>query len=223
MNRPEKERRRPKFLCIIGCEGKNQERLYFNRVQEIVNGIGKRSYDLQFDYAEPFGGDPKCVVERTVLKSIGKINKAAVFDYDGKRTKYEEAIDLAVEKDIVLGYTNYCFDLWLLLHKEDYFEEVSGQDDYAEELRSVYGLDREANVKKKRQVDKILEQISMEDIEAAISRAETIASDNLQRTANKTPHGRDYYDNPDTQVHSLLKWLFGQVGVGDDLDEQEED
>lgn len=223
MNRPEKEIRRPKFLCIIGCEGKNQERLYFNKVQEIVNSIGRRSYDLQFDYAEPFGGDPKCVVERTILKSIGKVNKAAVFDYDGKKKKYEEAIDLATDGGIILGYTNYCFDLWLLLHKEDYFNVVSSQDDYAQELRSVYGLDKEANIKKARQMERILKQISVTDIKAAILRAERMASDNLQKAVNKTSQGRDYYDNPDTQVHNLLKWLFVQVGVGDDLEEQEDD
>lgn len=63
----------------------------------------------------------------------------------------------------------------------------------------------------------------MTDIKAAILRAERMASDNLQKAVNKTSQGRDYYDNPDTQVHNLLKWLFVQVGVGDDLEEQEDD
>ena len=64
------------------------------------------------------------MVERTIQKSIGKENKVSVFDYDGKKDKYEEAIDLAIENKIELGYTNYCFDLWLILHKEDYFDIV---------------------------------------------------------------------------------------------------
>ena len=32
-------------------------------------------HDLVFDYAEPYGGNPKCVVERTIQKSIGKETK----------------------------------------------------------------------------------------------------------------------------------------------------
>lgn len=109
MNRPKNNKiRRPQFLCIVGCEGKNQERIYFDKVAELVNCVEERTHDLVFDYAEPYGGNPKCVVERTIQKSIGKENKVSVFDYDGKKDKYEEAIDLAIENKIELGYTNYC-------------------------------------------------------------------------------------------------------------------
>ena len=67
----------------------------------------ERTHDLVFDYAEPYGGNPKCVVERTIQKSIGKENKVSVFDYDGKKDKYEEAIDLAIENKI--DYFRYPF------------------------------------------------------------------------------------------------------------------
>ena len=43
------------------------------------------------------------MVERTIQKSISKENKVSVFDYDGKKDKYEEAIDLAIENKIELG------------------------------------------------------------------------------------------------------------------------
>ncbi len=73
----------------------------------------------------------------------------AVFDYDGKQKEYEEALELAEENKIELGNTNYCFDLWLILHKEDYFHPVSHQDDYANDLRRVFGLSADAISKKK--------------------------------------------------------------------------
>ncbi len=212
MNRPQRRPKRPKFLCILGCEGENQERLYFNKVQELVNNIEERTHDLMFDYAEPFGGDPKCVVERTITKSIGKTNRASIFDYDGKRKKFEEAIDLAKEHQIVLGYTNYCFDLWLILHKKYYSQEVTSQDGYTQELRRVYGLRKGANIKKREQVEKIIAQINLEDIRTAMSNAERITSD-VKRTFNKTPQGNDYYDNPDTQLHIMLRTILKKVGV----------
>lgn len=200
-------------MYIIGCEGANQEKLYFEKIQEIVNSIEERTYDLLFDFAEPFGGDPKCVVERAVKKSIGKMNKAAVFDYDGKKEKYEEAIDLAMDKQITLGYTNYCFDLWLILHKEDYICSVNSSDGYIEELRRVYGLKDNANVKKRDQVKAILEKINLEDIKAAIRRAEMIVASNLEKEANKTMKEYEYYDNPDTQMHEMLKSVFSKTGI----------
>ncbi|MCI8373983.1 MAG: RloB domain-containing protein [Lachnospiraceae bacterium] len=213
MNRTQKGPKRPQLLCVLGCEGENQERLYFQKIQELVNKTEKRTHDLSFLYAEPFGGDPKCVVERTITRSIGKTNKASVFDYDGKTSKYEEAIDLAMEHRIVLGYTNYCFDLWLLLHKENYIQAVSNQDGYANELRKAYGLKKGVNIKKKEQVEKIMEQINMEDVITAIARAESIAFHNLKKASHKTPQGYMYYDNPDTQIHNMLKLLFHKVGV----------
>lgn len=213
MNRPEAKIRRPQLLCIIGCEGINQEKLYFAKVQDLINSIEPRTHDLLFDFAEPFGGDPKCVVQRVVTKSIGKQNKGAVFDYDGKQAKYEEAIDLAMENQITLGYTNYCFDLWLILHKEDYFSSVNSQDDYVGKLRQVYGLRRDANIKKKEQVELILKQIDIEDIKAAIVRADFIASSNLKKEANKTSQKHEYYDNPDTKIHNMLRSIFHKVGV----------
>ena len=169
LNRPKNNKiRRPQFLCIVGCEGKNQERIYFDKVAELVNCVEERTHDLVFDYAEPYGGNPKCVVERTIQKSIGKENKVSVFDYDGKKDKYEEAIDLAIENKIELGYTNYCFDLWLILHKEDYFDIVQNQDAYADKLRQVFGLAADANIKKEKRVTEIVNQIGLSDIKNAI-------------------------------------------------------
>lgn len=219
MNRPQSKARRTQFLCIVGCEGINQERVYFDRVAKLINSIEKRTHDLIFDYAEPYGGDPKCVVERTIQKSIGKENKVSVFDYDGKKTKYEEAIDLAKENKIELGYSNYCFDLWLILHKEEYTDVVENQDGYADKIRQVYGLDANANIKKEKRVKEIVEQLNLRDIKNAILRAEKIVSNNHSRNANTTPNGNVYYDNPDTQMHTLLQFLIGKVGVS--LDEFE--
>ncbi len=120
---------------------------------------------------------------------------------------------MAKENQITLGYTNYCFDLWLILHKEDYFSSVNSQDDYVGKLRQVYGLRRDANIKKKEQVELILKQIDIEDIKAAIVRADIIASSNLKKEANKTSQKHEYYDNPDTKIHNMLKSIFHKVGV----------
>ena len=213
MNRPQSKARKPQFLCIVGCEGKNQERLYFDRIAQLINNVEERTQDLVFDYAEPYGGNPKCVVERTIEKSIGKENKMSVFDYDGKETKYEQAIDLANENHIVLGYSNYCFDLWLVLHKKEYDGTVQNQDGYADVLRSVYGLEPDANIKKEKRVRQIVDQIDLQDVKLAIHRAESIADNNKNKNGNVTAGGHRYFDNPDTQMHTLLQFLMKEVGV----------
>lgn len=70
-----------------------------------------------------------------------------------------------------------------------------------------------ANIKKKEQVELILNQIDIEDIKTAIARAELITSNNLAKEVNKTPQEHEYFDNPDTQMHNMLKSIFQKVGV----------
>ena len=157
MNRPKNNKiRRPQFLCIVVCEGKNQERIYFDKVAELVNCVEERTHDLVFDYAEPYGGNPKCVVERTI------------------------------------------------------------QDAYADKLRQVFGLAADANIKKEKRVTEIVNQIGLSDIKNAIQRGKKISEDNQGKEANKTPKENRYYDNPDTQMHVLLQFLFAKVGINID-------
>ena len=84
--------------------------------------------------------------------------------------RYEEAIDLAIENKIELGYTNYCFDLWLILHKEDYFDIVQNQDAYADKLRQVFWVSSRCKHKKRKRVTEIVNQIGLSDIKNAIQR-----------------------------------------------------
>lgn len=77
---------------------------------------------------------------------------------------YEKAIEHANENRIELGYTNYCLDLWLILHKKDFFDIVGYQDDYAVEMKGAFQLSATANIKKSSVVEKIMEQIILENI-----------------------------------------------------------
>ena len=43
-----------------------------------------------------------------------------------------------------------------------------------------------------------------------------ISEDNQGKEANKTPKENRYYDNPDTQMHVLLQFLFAKVGINID-------
>lgn len=212
MERPLTEKRKPELLYIVGCEGINQEQKYFKNLENLINSISSRKCNIHFDIAPPFGGNPLCIVERTINRSIGKTNKISVFDYDGQTTKYEEALELAQENKIQVGYTNYCFDLWLILHKEDFFEPVSHQDNYATHVRRIFGLDVGADIKKAPNVDNIMTQIGLYDIYSAIKRAEYIENINLGKTPHTTPNQHvKYYDNPDTQMHSVIKRIFNKA------------
>lgn len=214
MERPTVKLRKQELLYIIAVEGKNQEKLYFERVENLINEVEKRKYDIKFDFVEPFGGDPKCIVERAINKSIGKSNKAAVFDYDGKTSKYEEAIDLGIENNIDLGYSNYSFDLWLIWHKVDFNKCVISQNEYESKVKSVFGLSPGKNIKKEKIVININSQIALKDIFNAIDRADKNQEYNKNNnTAIITAKGNKYYSNPDTRIHEILKEILEKTCI----------
>ena len=73
-----------------------------------------------------------------------------------------------------------------------------------------------ANIKKEKRVTEIVNQIGLSDIKNAIQRGKKISEDNQGKEANKTPKENRYYDNPDTQMHVLLQFLFAKVGINID-------
>ena len=78
-------------------------------------------------------------------------------------------------------------------------------------------MENNANVKKRDQVKAILDKIDLEDIKAAVRRAEVITASNLEKESNKTPQSYEYYDNPDTQMHEMLKDVFSKIGIEKNL------
>lgn len=209
-----KKTRRPELLYIMGVEGANQEKKYFESLKVLINEVEERKYNIDFRFVEPFGGNPKCVAERVINTSVGKENKIAVFDYDGMKEKFEEALDLCDEKSVDIGYTNYCFDLWLVWHKEDLFSVVPNQHAYGADVKRLFGIGSNEDFKKRAVVERINSQIRLDDIKAAITRAESVCIDSRPDVNKETsPNGHNYYNNPDTSMHVVLKEIFSKVGI----------
>ena len=77
-------------------------------------------------------------------------------------------------RHIYQAYSNVNFDLWLILHEQDYNKRVSKNDAYINDVRRVYGLKRADDIKSEDVINKILGQITLKDVKEAIKRAENI-------------------------------------------------
>lgn len=127
--RHSKKFREPKRRFILLCEGKNTEPEYFKALKrirastliriEIVPGVG-----VPMTIAE-------MAVERAKLEGIGKkvgrkknsFEKKdeiwAIFDRD-EHPQFEDAVNKCEKNGIEVGRSNPCFELWLILHEQDY-------------------------------------------------------------------------------------------------------
>ncbi len=103
------------------------------------------------------------------------------------------------------------FDLWLILHKEDYNKSVSRNDAYVADVRRIYGLGSTENIKRESAIKKILEQITLVDVKSAIKRADNIRKGKID--ADKMFIGSTvYYSNPDFSIHEFLKAVLTDCG-----------
>jgi hypothetical protein len=103
------------------------------------------------------------------------------------------------------------FDLWLILHKEDYNKSVSRNDAYISDVRRIFGLDQTDNIKNEEVINKILSQITLDDVKSATQRAETIRKSKVKADSAKIG-STTIYSNPDFSIHEFLKAVLEDSG-----------
>ena len=119
----------PKRRFIVFCEGKKTEPAYFGAI--------KRAYKDTLVEVEtnPAAGVPYTIAENAVelARSLGLGPRSrrkkdsfeendqvwAVFDRD-EHPRFDEAVALCERHGVHVGRSNPCFELWLILHEQDY-------------------------------------------------------------------------------------------------------
>lgn len=115
------KKRTPLLSVFIACEGSNTERLYFEKLNEIMEDEDNYPYTITVYPDKEVDENPK-------TDAIGLVNVAierkkdfnelwVVFDKDGY-TKHKEAFELAKEHNINVAFSSISFESWVLLHFE---------------------------------------------------------------------------------------------------------
>jgi len=201
---------RKRYHCI--CEGQ-QEEMYLAHVGRLLTDR------------------PRCVVTFTTERGspasleraarYGEYDVVALFDHDGNHARFEENVKVCEELDrkggkgrnrqrVFHAYSNMNFDLWLVLHKIEFTRPVHSNDAYVPVVRGVFGLEPEANIKSRHHMEKILAQISLDDVRAAITRADNIRARKLQDDGRKIGSW-PCFPNPDLSIHDFLKTVLRET------------
>ena len=128
----------------ISVEGINCEKMYFEHLAKLINRSDRNTYNLKVDpkkmspleYAKRNAHKP--MEKRKDNKRIPFIHVQDIEDYydDFQRTKFYGMIDemRTAEKNFgivyELGYSNYTFELWMLLHVADMTHAVQDRHSY---------------------------------------------------------------------------------------------
>jgi len=184
---------------LIYCEGINTEPEYFNSFPIIpeANAIGLSRSGIS-------------LVEK-VIELLEKQKEKdhdqqiwVVFDRDirysdGKKgdANFNKAIKLAHEKGIKCAYSNDCFELWFILHRE-YQQSALNRKQYYEKLSKWSNINYEKEGKTKGFGEKLYKQFEPQ-LQTALKNAEKL---------HKSHNYEEYHrQNPCTTVYQLVEEL----------------
>lgn len=202
---------RKTYLCI--CEGQ-QEEMYLNHVARLI-----KRFPQKVVIFKTFVDNP-----HRLKKRYEEYDSVAIFDHDMKDVEFKRNIEICDElnnklrptkrksgRHIYHAYSSLNFDLWLILHKEDFTRSVINNDAYISDVRRIYGLDFPDNIKNKSVMEKTLSQITLTDVKDAICRAENIRRNKIKTDSTKVGDTL-IYSNPDFSIHEFLKVVFKDSG-----------
>jgi RloB-like protein len=185
---------------LIYCEGENTEPEYFKSFN-----INKETTKVR---AIGLGRSRTALIEK-IIELVEKENDSdqqiwAVFDRDVSYTSLEQgnadfnnAIKLAEENNIKCAYSNDCFELWFVLHRE-YPQAAHHRKHYYEKLSDWLGSDYET-LGKGKDFAKSLYHIFDHQVEIAIETAEKLHNSHT---------GKEFHQqNPCTTVYKLVEEL----------------
>ena len=176
-----------------------QEKLYFNYIAELI----KKEYpNIQIKF-NSIKNLPALSRNSTIMKKI------AIYDYDMNEVEFRKRAN--INKNIEIYYSNVCFDLWLLLHKTMYEKVVNSPSDYENDIKKFYALNNNVNIKQERIINKILEQISLDEVKNAIKNSKNIINRKLNNDFIKINNKFGYYDNPATNLYEFFDSLFSEI------------
>jgi hypothetical protein len=209
-----------KFIITVDGE---TELWYFNHLQQLIKSSSDSCCYVNFDIKK------KTILKHT--KSLPPICPDFYFhicDYESNDPihtakfntmlkEYKKAKLLRKDIKYQIGYSNFTFELWMILHKIDYFELSQHRDHYKTQINKAYNKNFQFidDYKKQDEFNKILNEITLEDIQNAIIRAKKIRNNNSTIGIKNIEYsGFTFYkENPDLTIHECVEIVLEKCGL----------
>jgi hypothetical protein len=116
-----------------------------------------------------------------------------------------------------LGYSNFAFDLWMVLHKTDCTGSLSYRHQYLDPINRAYQehFSDMDEYKKENNFKRLLTKLTLDDVCTAIKRADRIMEMNRENGwLEQNFCGYKYYTvNPSLSIGEVVKSIFTQCKI----------
>lgn len=210
-------------LCkryYFSVEGGTEE-WYLDHLQQLINNCEKSLYNVKLIHNKE--KDPCKMVK--ALSSPNKITINHFCDIESNQEEHKknfcstldkmrEACEIGKILDYKLGYSNFAFDLWMVLHKRDCNSPLSERKQYLKHLNDAFD-EHFISMKEYKEEDnfnRCLKKIKLDNVIAAIERAERIMANNKSSGYRPVEYKKfTYYTkNPSLSVHEIIADILRQ-------------
>lgn len=222
-------RERKKYYFTV--EGQT-EKLYLEWLKNAINSEERTEENVSFQIKV----EPNPLSYAKNVSMTGTTNVTHIVDMESNSEEHTEKfynllnnLDKAnklknVGRQVTynLAYSNYTFELWMILHKKDCLSTKSHRKEYLKEINSSYktaiislnDYKEEANFKK------LLESLTLNDVKQAVLRSEEIMK-KRQECGDKLMEYRSYKfykNNPSLSIGEVIKTILQGCGLYEKLE-----
>ena len=199
------------------------EKLYLKRLQSIINNTLESQYNV--DLYSKIEKDPCSYVKQ--LSIINKTKVIHIIDKESEIPSHKEEFKKSLDKmkeaeklkkiEYQLAYSNFTFELWIILHKTDCNGAKTHRKQYLPELNKAYDEKFEDLQEYKRENDfkRILKKLTIEDVISAVKRAEAIMKRN-EKSGYRLQQYKEYSfykENPSLSVWEIVDKILKECEI----------
>lgn len=208
---------------FISVEGET-EKWYFEHLQYLINHSQESVFTTKF--VIKVNKSPKSFVK--TLQALYEIDAFHICDYESNEQVHVQQFERVLKelkeakkiKNIImysLGYCNYAFELWIILHKRNFCVPLSHRNNYLSYINSTYNEKFQflSDYKEELNFKRLLAQIDLNDVKLAIQNANRIREYQVNNGAKMQQYaGFSYYTrNPDITINECVMKIFQECGL----------
>lgn len=200
------------------------EQWYLEWLQRIINAEPNAKYTVKLD--SKIQKDPLSRAKRITI--VGKTEITHIFDYESDEEIHVKQFKTTLErmkdaqnigKNIKyhIGYSNFTFELWMILHKADCNGSLMHRRQYLMPLNRAYGENFENldQYKHENNFKRVLSKLTLDNVRQAIRRAKVIMRKNEEMGYRLQEYkGYRYYkENPSLSLWEQIERILTDCKV----------
>ena len=198
------------------------EMWYLNWLKDMINSEGQRKFNVSIEVKVQ--QSPIDFVKKITKLSTPKVTHLCDLESNSKehsdnfKNVLSELKNSSKQKKIqyCLGYSNFSFELWIVLHKIK-CGSFCDRTKYIACINKAYNKKYKnlREYKQESEFKKCLSQLNLSDVKKAIERAEQIMKEKKDLDCRKIQYkGFVYFiDNPSITVHLAIKEILADCGL----------